>query len=280
MTVKIILEQSKIMKTIVDAMMPVSDDVAIEISDNGFRAQARQEGAAWAVDVFLDKEIFTKIDIATPVIFHVDLKDFSDFIKTSKANDTLEITDNQSKKTLDIKLSSDELMKHFALKLNSVENYRFMKIIDRPFLTECVIETELFADAIRAAELGDAHVTIKHNKEKLQFEATSPIRFAEAIINYPNDKVSDIEFRSGQIKVRDKDGNASDLDVTETFTHEATYGLKFLKHISKIGKSDNTLRLSMNHQQPIRIVYTLEVGKDEGEGGYIAFAVAPRVKLD
>lgn len=278
MTIKLVLDQPRIMKTVVDAMVPVSDDVAIEISENGFRAQARQEGAAWAVDVFLDKELFENITAPSPVIFHVDLKDFSDFIKTARSNDKLEITDNLEKGTLDIKLSSKEITKYFSLRLNNVENYRFMKIMDRPFLTYCIIDTDLFADAIKAAELGEAHVSIKHNREKLHFVATSPIRTAEAVITYPNDKV-EAHHKSGQIKVRDKDGNVIDMDITEDFTHEATYGLKFLKHISKIGRSDSKLKLSMNHQQPIRLVYQLETEGDEIQS-YIAFAVAPRVKID
>ncbi len=274
MTVKIFLDQGKLMKTIVDAMVSVSEDVTIEISENGFRAQARDIGNAIVVDTFLDKQIFSKIDAPSSGIFHIDLEDFSDFIKTSKSDDSLKIEDNTDRGTLDLELKSSEITKRIQLRLNDVKNHRFMKIIDRKFLSGCEMDAGLFADAVKAAELGDEHVTLTHDKEKLHFTAASNTRSAEATIHYiDNNKVGNVNFETGTYQNRSGDT----VQIPEV--HEATFGLKFLKRISKIGRSGQTLKLSMTNSEPLRIIYTID-DEDNEEQGYVAFAVAPRVLED
>ncbi len=106
---------------------------------------------------------------------------------------------------------------------------------------------------MKTAELGGEQVTLTHSKEGLFFQAESHIRSAEANISYnETERVREIVF---------DDEN----------THTATYLLEFLKHIAKIGKSSDAIKLSMFTDGPLRIVY--EIDDDQG---YIAFAIAPR----
>ncbi|MHA2172971.1 MAG: hypothetical protein ACXAB7_24185 [Candidatus Kariarchaeaceae archaeon] len=270
MAVKAILDQGKLMRTIVEAMVSVSDDVAIEISNLGFRAQAIDMGKALVVDAFLSNSVFSEIKAEPSSVFHVDLDDFTDFVKTAKSDDALVVEDNVASGTLDLRLQSDEMTKRIALRLNDVVNYKFMKIIDRPFFSECNLDAGLFADAIKAAELGDEHVKLTHTGEKLHFTAASNTRTAEATIHYEgNDKVTDINFKTGTYDSR----SGEKLDIPET--HTATFGLKYLKRIARIGRSGSIFKISMSDKQPLRIVYPI----DE-ESGYIAFAVAPRLLED
>lgn len=256
MAIKLELESAKTMKSIVEAMVPVSVEVAIEISEQGFRAQAKSAGNTWAVDTFLKKEAFDTYESSETVIFNVDLKDFSDFLKTAKSDDKLEIKDDKERATLDLKLSSEKIVKEMSLRLNEHEDDKFMRIIDKPFDSNCTMITEIFADAVRAAELGDEHVTLTHTADQLHFEAKTPNRSANATILYNNDYVENVDFKTPGPFV-------------------STFALRYLKHISKVGGASEPLKLSMANNQPLRIVFS--IGSDDG---HIAFAVAPRVMDD
>jgi proliferating cell nuclear antigen PCNA len=272
MTVSIKLEQAKFMKTIVDAMVSVSDDVAIEINENGFRAQAIDIGKALVVDAFLNSEEFTSIDAPVPGVFHIDLDDFTDFIKTAKSNDVLLIRDNDTTNTLDLQLKSSSITKRLSLRLNDVQNHRFMKIKNRTFFSNCKMDAELFAEAVKAAELGDEHVTLNHSEDKLHFSAATTTRTAEATIHYAgNEQTDNIEFRSGTYQSR----SGETLEIPKV--QKATYGLKFLKRISRIGRVNMNLQLSMSDKEPLRIIYPLNEKEDEEYKSYVAFAVAPRL---
>ena len=267
--VRLILEQAKDMRTVVDAMSAVSIDVVIEISDKGFRAQARDQSTSWLVDVFMDKSMFTTYDVNNPIVFKVDLKDYSDFIKTARSDESLEINDNREKNTLDLKLKSNQITKQMSLKLQDVEDYKFLPIMERPFHSNARIGSELFNDAVKAAELGDDHVTLTHTKDSLHFESTTTARTAKATIQYKdNDQVSDVEFKQG--KFRNRAGEEEDIPQV----HVATYAHRYLKHVARLGKSD-TILLGMGNASPIRLAMSFEGGK-----GHIAFAIAPRIQDD
>ncbi|MHA2028055.1 MAG: hypothetical protein ACW99A_08875 [Candidatus Kariarchaeaceae archaeon] len=265
---KLLLQEAKLMRLLVDAMSAVALEVAIEIGENGFRAQARDQGSTWAVDVFIHKDEFATWDVAEKMTFMIDLKDFSDFVKTARANDEL-IVDYNEKDTLDLTLESTEITKNLALRLRDVGDFKFMRITERPFFATVEIKSELFGEAIKAAELGDEHVTMTLSKDKLYFEAKATSRKAEATINFEgNDSIDIIEFQDGEFTARD--GQTHPIPDS----HASTFGLKYLKHISKLGKSDNSFKLSMSHQNPLRIII---YPKGE-ETSYVAFAIAPRVR--
>ncbi|MFV2014717.1 MAG: hypothetical protein ACC656_04775 [Candidatus Heimdallarchaeota archaeon] len=265
---KLLLQEAKLMRLLVDAMSAVALEVAIEISENGFRAQARDQGSTWAVDVFIHKDEFSTWDTEEKMTFMIDLKDFSDFIKTARASDEF-ILDYDKKETLDLTLDSKEITKNLSLRLREVGDFKFMRITERPFFATIEIKSELFSDAIKAAELGDEHVTMTLSKDKLYFEAKATSRKAEATINFENnDSIKLLEFQNGEFTRRD--GQTHPIPDT----HSSTFGLKYLKHISKLGKSDSSFKVSMSHQNPLRI---LIYPKGE-ETSYVAFAVAPRVR--
>ncbi len=265
---KLLLQEAKLMRLLVDAMSAVALEVVIEIGENGFRAQARDQGSTWAVDVFIHKEEFSTWDSKENMTFMIDLKDFSDFIKTARANDEL-IIDYNEKDTLDLTLDSIDITKNLSLRLRDVGDFKFMRITERPFFATVEINSILFGEAIKAAELGDEHVSMTLSKAKLYFEAQATSRKAEATINFEgNDSVTILEFQDGEFTGRD--GETHPIPDH----HTSTYGLKYLKHISKLGKTDSSFKISMSHQNPLRVII---YPKGE-ETSYVAFAIAPRVR--
>ena len=97
-----------------------------------------------------------------------------------------------------------------------------MKIIERPFFTTTRIDTELFSEAVKAAELGDEHVTINHNKEKLHFESKATSRTAEATINLVDNEflpLFKIEGGSYRFKTKKTDELTNFIEKIRSYVH-------------------------------------------------------------
>ena len=73
---KLLLQEAKLMRILVDSMSAVALEVVIEIGENGFRAQARDQGSTWAVDVFIHKDEFSTWDSKENMTFMIDLRIF------------------------------------------------------------------------------------------------------------------------------------------------------------------------------------------------------------
>ena len=132
MSIELSLQDSKIMKTIIDPMVAVGDDIFIEISEKGFRAQTRAVGNTWAVDAFLDKSLFSLINLTGSAIFSIKLKDFADFIKTVQSNEELLIKEDNEMKSLVLELQSVQMLKRLVLRLQDVpDQFNFMEILDK-----------------------------------------------------------------------------------------------------------------------------------------------------
>jgi len=268
------LEDAKLMKTIIDPMIPVGEDIFIEISDNGFRANCKGIANAWSADAVLSSVKFNKIEVDGTARYYLKLKDFADFMKTVQNNDQLTIRENEEKGTLELILHSDQtqMTKKIAIRLQQIpENLKIFDTLEirkkhtsNPNLrtSSSEIQTDLFSQAIKAAELGGNEVVINNSTEGLHFEAAETNKNAEAFISYSSEYVKNVEFQEG------------------TTACEAIYKLEYLRHISRIGKSGDNLSLWMLHEGPLILLYSFQEDADKTQVGYIGFAIAPRVKPD
>ncbi|MDH5404072.1 MAG: hypothetical protein OEY49_16360, partial [Candidatus Heimdallarchaeota archaeon] len=231
----------------------LSVELAIEISDEGFRAQAHDVGNITAVDVFIHRENFAKYEVKGKNTFFIDQKDFTDFIKTARASDELNINVEDNKSTFNLSLSSKGMTKRISLRLLDIPEFKFFEIAKRDFPSSCRMDAELLSEAAKATELGDEHVKLTISTKGLLFQSISTTRTAEANISFiENEQVE-------STKVNEE-------------PHVSTYSQRFLKQIAKLGKAGEALSLGMGQNFPLRVIFD----NIEGQNGYIAIVVAPR----
>jgi len=268
------LEDAKLMKSIIDPMIPVGEDLYIEISKDGFRANCKGIANAWSTDAVLRKVLFSKIEVEGTETYYLKLKDFAEFMKTVQNDDKLVISENKDKGALELILSSDQtkMTKKISIRLQTIPDS--MKIFDtlairkkhtenpNMLTSSSDIQTELFSQAIKAAELGGQEVSLINKPKGLKFEAKETNKSAEAFISYDSEYVDNVVFE-------DKKAGC-----------EAIYKLEYLRHISRIGKVGDTLSLWMLNQGPLILLYSFQENAKSEQVGYIGFAIAPRVKSD
>ncbi len=261
------LTDAKLMKSIIDPMIPVGEDLYLEISDEGFRAHCQGISRAWAADAVLKKSKFSKIDVDGTTTYYVKLKDFADFMKTVQAKDELIIRENTEKSNLELVLTSNAMTKKMAIRLqSSPDDFKISKFMGAKqggaVNASSEMDADLFLQAIKAAELGGPEVTVTAKKTELKFESTDANKSAEATINMVNnDQIKNQEFQE-------------DAD-----SYQSIYKLEYLRHVSRI-KAVDDIQVWMINNGPLILVYSFIEDVDTDEAGYLGFAIAPRVKED
>lgn len=261
------LTDAKLMKSIIDPMIPVGEDLYIEISELGFRAHCQGISRAWAADAVLKRSKFSKIDVEDTVTYYVKLKDFADFMKTVQAQDELIIRENTEKSNLELILHSSAMTKKMAIRLqSSPDDFKISKFMGAKQAgavhASSEMDSDLFLQAIKAAELGGPEVTVTATKEELMFESTDANKSAEATIKFVNNE---------QVKNREFKEDAE--------SYQSIYKLEYLRHVSRI-KAVDDIQVWMINNGPLILVYSFIEDIDTEEAGYLGFAVAPRVKED
>lgn len=269
---KLILEKSKIMKIIVEALEPVAIDVLIGISEDGFRAQAVNDSNVWIVDINLPSRVFDKIVVSEARMLRINMKDLADFIRTAKSDEKLEI--NFTGEKVELKLISETITKEISLRLlEMVEGSRFIDIGKRQFHSSVEMDAGLFNDAIKVATLGEDLVVINHSKSGLEFLATSENHAREARANISYDKGGGKNVNIDEGKEYYDRIKGEDSLVPSVVS--AKYNLNYLKQSAKVGKSGDSLYFSMDHAGPIRVLFPIYGDDKEKDTGSIAFAITP-----
>jgi len=261
------LEDAKLMKSIIDPMIPVGEDIYLEISTDGLRAHCLGIGGAWAADAVLNRSNFSDIDVDGTSTYYVKLKDFADFMKTVQSNDDLTIRENSDKGTLELILKSDQMTKKIAIRIQSLsEEFKIKQFMraEGAAKAKAELQTDLFAQAVKAAELGGEEVTFTTNALGLKLEATDTNKSAEAHISYKNNE------------------NVKNIELAEEDTdYQSIFKLEYLRHISRVGKSgDNISVWLLDTNGPLILAYFFQKDADEAQVGYLGFAIAPRVQRE
>jgi proliferating cell nuclear antigen PCNA len=255
MKIKIELDNPKLLKSILEAIPTnISEGIMIDLNEQGFNLQVTLAGMVWAIEANIAKDKFSIFEIEDSYICQLNLKEFTDFIKTAAASDTLVIELSEKKESLELILQKKNMIRQMNLRLLNVqEDYRFRNLVNATtkFEGSFTINSSLFSEVIKTIELAGTHVSILMNKEKIIFKSEGTSKSVNVEIDMDNEEISNFKF----------DGDKA----------TSLFGIEYLSNITKFSKIQDHFLICMGENKPILTIF-----KFDDDAGYVAIAIAQR----
>ncbi len=200
------------------------------------------------------------------VTIHCEI--FHDVISCYKDGNTITLSFNPNKNTLNITFSGDKcILKEFTLLTLDGED-DLMEIPQAEYTADICLSSGQLTELIGELLIFSKDLKFSCDDEWLKMTAKGD---------------------NGQMKVNISDDNILHYQIVEGEKLELTYSLDYLKRVCSFGKINSFVDVHINEQLPLKIVYDFDIlEKEEDESGhfevekknYIKFYIAPKLDDD
>ncbi|MHA2034828.1 MAG: proliferating cell nuclear antigen (pcna) [Promethearchaeota archaeon] len=248
------LENSRILKGIVETLASIIDETEFRVTPKEFTISAMDPSRICLLKLSIKKDDFDEYECSTESKVGLNLDDLDKILKRSAANDTVEINFNEADQKIKIKMQREGISRTrtFSLALLDIdiEEIPMDNLLKIEYPSKWVIDTDFLVEAIKDAEIYSEILNINANEGKgLIFSS------------------------SGQIGEMEYDLNEEDLiDSQLQGSSSGAYSLTFLKAILKIASITEKLEISLKTDHPLKMNFDLL------EGGALSYFLAPRVE--
>ena len=254
MTFKLKIENSRIIKGIVETLASIIDETEFRVTPKEFIITAMDPSRICLLKLSLKAEDFDSYECKQEIKIGLNLDDLDKILKRSSTNDSIEIEFKESDNKIKIimKREGTSRSRTFSLALLDIEmeEIQMEKLLQIEYNSKWVIDPNFFVEAIKDAEIYSEILNMKAEEKKgLTFSSSGQI--GEMIYNLSEEDL----FES---------------NITDTST--GAYSLTFLKAILKIASITEKLEISLLTDHPLKMIFNLL------EGGELSYFLAPRVE--
>ena len=248
------LENSRILKGIIETLASIIDETEFRVTPKDFTISAMDPSRICLLKLAIKKDDFDEFKCEKESKVGLNLDDLDKILKRSAVNDSVEISFSETDPKIKIKMQREgtQRTRTFSLAILDIdiEEIPMDNLLKIEYPTKWVIDPEFLVEAIKDAEIYSDILNIKAEENQgLVFNS------------------------SGQIGEMIYDLNEDDLiNSTINGTNNASYSLTFLKAILKIASITEKLEISLKSDHPLKMIFNLL------EGGELSYFLAPRVE--
>ncbi|KKK43555.1 MAG: DNA polymerase sliding clamp [Candidatus Lokiarchaeum sp. GC14_75] len=248
------LENSRILKGIVETLASIIDETEFKVTPKEFTISAMDPSRICLLKLSIKKDDFDEYDCSQDSKVGLNLDDLDKILKRSTSNDAVEISFNEKEQKIKIKMQREgaSRTRTFSLALLDIdiEEIPMDNLLKIEYPSKWVMEPNFLVEAIKDAEIYSEILNINANEGKgLIFSS------------------------SGQIGEMEYDLNEEDLIESELQgSSSGAYSLTFLKAILKIASITEKLEIALKTDHPLKMNFDLL------EGGKLNYFLAPRVE--
>ena len=254
MSFKLKLENSRILKGIIETLSSIIDETEFLVTPEEFTISAMDPSRICLLKLSIKKESFDDFKCSKESKVGLNLEDLDKILKRSSASDSIEIDFNEKDQKIKLKMQREgtSRVRTFSLSLLNIdlEEIPMDNLINIEYPSKWVTETELFIEAIKDAEI---------YSEILNIKATE----GQGLIFSSTGQIGEMEYNLDQDDLIESDLNG---------TNSGAYSLTFLKAILKISPITEKLEISLRTDHPLKMIFNLL------EGGELNYFLAPRVE--
>jgi len=248
------LENSRILKGIVETLASIIDETEFKVTPKEFTISAMDPSRICLLKLSIKKEGFDEYKCTKDSKVGLNLDDLDKILKRSAANDSVEIDFNEKDQKIKIKMQREgtSRVRTFSLALLDIdiEEIPMENLLNIEYPSKWVLDPDFLVEAIKDAEIYSEILNMKSiENQGLIFSSSGQI----GEMNYELDLDELIE-----------------IDISGTSS--GAYSLTFLKAILKIAPITEKLEISLKTDHPLKMIFNLL------EGGELNYFLAPRVE--
>jgi len=251
---KLKLENSRILKGIVETLSSIIDETEFKVNPDEFTITAMDPSRICLLKLSIKKEDFDEYECDEETKVGLNLDDLDKILKRSSADDAIQIDFKEADNKIKIIMQREGMTRTrtFSLALLDIdiEEIPMDNLLQIEYPSKWVIDPEFLVEAIKDAEIYSEILNIKAEEEKgLTFSSSGQI--GEMVYNL---------------------GSEDLIETQITDKNTGAYSLTFLKAILKIAPITEKLEISLKTDHPLKMIYNLL------EGGELSYFLAPRVE--
>lgn len=251
MVVKGIFEEASTWKTIIEALSALVKEIYFSADESGLHARAIDEAHIAMVDLSFPKEAFQDYTCTGETKFGISLTEMMQIMRRAGGSDSLELTVDENKNKLEIKLKSNKVTRNFSLSLLGDTSGEEIPVPKIEYNTVITIVAGMFKDAIKDAEVIGDYILLETTPDVLKVAAEGNTGNVEVTIDKETDQLYKYEVREDS---------------------KAIYALKYLSDMTKAVSSTDTLEIEYSSDMPLKI------GFETLGGGKLEYYLAPRIE--
>merc|ERR1712066_415796 len=244
------LQQSVLLKKVVDAMKDLCKDVNFDCSEKGLQVQSMDSSHVALVSLLLRESAFSEFKCDRPTSLGMNVDSLAKILKMCGTSDSLKLRWQNDADTVNFQCESGEedRIADFDLKLMQIPEQHYKVIVKLP-------SSEFQKICRDLKEFGET-MSMSASKEGIRFSVQGDIG-------------------TGNVMLKPRESEKAEDRVTLT-VHEpvtATFALRYLVTFAKAAPLCGNVELGLGPDAPLLVKYNLE----NSENGFMQFYLAPKI---
>jgi len=264
------MQDSKILKGIIDSVSAIIDETYFVADANGLNLSAMDESHICLMSMSLPKELFAGgYECIKQVKMGINLEDASKIMKRASASDAIEFTHKKDGEKFGIVMRGTGT-RSFNMRLIDIDEEKIPPTaeLDVQFDAKATFDINILDSAIKDAEIYQDTLTLVITKDGLKMTAEGEVGDVEYALSQDHlDALDVITERT------DKDSG----NVIAVPTARGVFSLSFLKNILKMSAIADKVSIGLAENAPIRLEFEIAV-PDLPAKGKVVYFLAPRVE--
>jgi proliferating cell nuclear antigen len=242
------IDDARVWKNCVDAIVNLIEEGTFEIDPDGIRLRAMDPSQIAMVSFFIPKSAFSEYKVSSSNKIGLNFDNLSKIMARTRGGERLRMTLEDNK--LIMEFASDDSKRNFKVPLVEMPpgSHKELKI-DHD--AKVVMHASNFKEALRDAVLISSHITLEAGSSGFKVDA--------------HGDNAELLLESGS--------KGEEIVVDARHSAKATFPLKYLDDISKACPETSKLTLHLKSNKPIKLEYKI------GEAD-IVYYLAPRIDLE
>jgi len=250
------LQQSVLLKKVVDAMKDLCKDVNFDCSEKGIQVQSMDSSHVALVSLLLRESAFSEFKCERPTSLGMNVDSLAKILKMCGPADSLKLRWQNEADTVSFQCEGgDDRIADFDLKLMQIES-EHMEIPEQQYKVVAKLPSAEFQKICRDLKEFGETMQIKAGKDGLTFSVQG-------------------DLGAGNVMLKPRESEKPEervaLKVDEPVT--ATFALRYLVNFSKAAPLCGAVELGLGPDAPLLVKYELE----STENGHLQFYLAPKI---
>merc|ERR1712061_122434 len=250
------LQQSVLLKKVVDAMKDLCKDVNFDCSEKGIQVQSMDSSHVALVSLLLRESAFSEFKCDRPTSLGMNVASLAKILKMCGPSDALKLRWQNEAGTVSFQCEGGEdRIADFDLKLMQIES-EHMEIPEQQYKVVAELPSAEFQKICRDLKEFGETMQVKASKEGITLSVQGDVGAGNVMLKpreseKPEEKVT--------------------LQVHEPVT--ATFALRYLVNFAKAAPLSGTVELGLGPDAPLLVKYNLDVA----DNGHMQFYLAPKI---
>jgi len=250
------LQQSVLLKKVVDAMKDLCKDVNFDCSEKGIQVQSMDSSHVALVSLLLRESAFSEFKCERSTSLGMNVDSLAKILKMCGPSDSLKLRWQSEADTVSFQCEGgDDRIADFDLKLMQIES-EHMEIPEQQYKVVAKLPSAEFQKICRDLKEFGETMQVKAGKDGLTFSVQG-------------------DLGAGNVMLKPRESEKPEervaLKVDEPVT--ATFALRYLVNFSKAAPLCGAVELGLGPDAPLLVKYELETT----ENGHLQFYLAPKI---